>query len=324
MCRTIRMERNPDIPIQTAILESNNLDELAVFYSEWGACYKQISPGKFNGSIRMAATKDFSIFNDIWNQAVLVRGTIPLGTRVFSATTMLDNSQRYKDIVLKEGELITVANGIEIDYQTLGSCDGLAVSMSEAAVENYLAVTGRRVGWNGEREAIVPLACSTDAVAVGNRWKQILSCLIKPPNQQKQALDKLGKWALNEILDSVTAAGSRLLPESSRRKRLAIAGRARDYLEQNNDRPVTLGELCAEIGGNERTLLMGFTELMGCSPGTYHRAYRYNLARNDLLNADSDASVTEIAMRWGFYHLGRFSTGYHKQFSETPSATLGR
>ena len=324
MCRNDPMEKFTDDPIQTATLESDDLNELAALYPDQWASYQQISPGAFKGSLRMAATPDLSIINDVWNQAILVRGTIPLGMRFFAGTTELDVPQRYKETVLKGGELITVANGVKIDYQTLGPFEGMGVSVSEDTVENYLTVTGRRVDWQGEREAIVPLPCGKDALALGNRWKQILACLMNPPDQNIQALEQLGKWALDEILDSVTAAGSRLLPESSHRKRLALAIRARDYLERNDTRSVTLSELCAEVQGNERTLLMGFTELMGCSPGTYHRAYRYNLARADLLDAVPGTTVTEIAMRWGFYHLGRFSTGYHKQFAETPSATLAR
>lgn len=240
----------------------------------------------------------------------------------FAGTTGLDVPQRYKESVLKGGELITVASGANIDYQTLGPFEGLGVSVAEDAVDTYLTVTGRRVDWQGKREAIVSLPGGDKALALGKRWKQILSCLMNPPVQNIKALEQLGKWALDEVLDSVTASGSRLLPESSHRKRLALAIKARDYLERNDARSVSLGELCAEMGGNERTLLMGFTELMGCSPGKYHRAYRYNLARADLLDAAPGTTITEIAMRRGFWHLGRFSTGYRNQFAETPSDTL--
>jgi AraC-like DNA-binding protein len=46
--------------------------------------------------------------------------------------------------------------------------------------------------------------------------------------------------------------------------------------------------------------------------------------RADLLRADTDESVTRIAMKWGFRHLGRFAVGYRDRFGETPSQTRRR
>jgi AraC-like DNA-binding protein len=35
-------------------------------------------------------------------------------------------------------------------------------------------------------------------------------------------------------------------------------------------------------------------------------------------------NLTELAMEFGFFHLGRFSEQYRKQFGELPSETLKR
>ena len=54
------------------------------------------------------------------------------------------------------------------------------------------------------------------------------------------------------------------------------------------------------------------------------RRIRLQLVRRDLLAAGPEERVTDVAMRWGFYHLGRFSRLYAAQFGELPSATHRR
>ena len=45
--------------------------------------------------------------------------------------------------------------------------------------------------------------------------------------------------------------------------------------------------------------------------------------RADLIRADPRSTrVTDVAMRWGFFHQSRFAQQYREQFQELPSATL--
>ncbi|HJS32464.1 MAG TPA: helix-turn-helix domain-containing protein, partial [Alphaproteobacteria bacterium] len=62
----------------------------------------------------------------------------------------------------------------------------------------------------------------------------------------------------------------------------------------------------------------------GVSPMQYLRNARYAKIRGDLVRADGEAGVTEVALRWGITHMGRFSIEYRRRFGESPSQTLGR
>src|SRR6185295_650419 len=44
--------------------------------------------------------------------------------------------------------------------------------------------------------------------------------------------------------------------------------------------------------------------------------------RRELLRASPEATTTEIAMRCGIGHLGRFAAAYRERYGETPSTTL--
>ena len=102
------------------------------------------------------------------------------------------------------------------------------------------------------------------------------------------------------------------------------ARRARDVMEAKRHEPLALTEVSAEVGVSVRTLQYAFQSYFGISPAKYHTVRRLTGAREDLREADpSEASVTDIAFRWGFFHLGRFSLAYGKHFGELPSKTLG-
>jgi AraC-like DNA-binding protein len=46
--------------------------------------------------------------------------------------------------------------------------------------------------------------------------------------------------------------------------------------------------------------------------------------RDALLCADGQSTVTMVALRYGFAHLGRFSAYYQRTYGEPPSITLRR
>jgi AraC-like DNA-binding protein len=74
-----------------------------------------------------------------------------------------------------------------------------------------------------------------------------------------------------------------------------------------------------------RALEKGFVREFGIPPMAYLRQVRLARARNDLINGDPDTlTVSAVALRWGFGHLGRFGAVYQERYGEPPSRTLRR
>jgi len=99
--------------------------------------------------------------------------------------------------------------------------------------------------------------------------------------------------------------------------RLAI-----DYINAHLNTGLRITDLIAATGVAERTLFKHFKDFMGVTPMGYVRNVRYLQARLALQSAGAEEGVTEIAMRFGFTHMGRFSVGYRRRFGESPSQTL--
>jgi len=100
--------------------------------------------------------------------------------------------------------------------------------------------------------------------------------------------------------------------------------RAIEYMQANLGAAIGLPEIVEASGVPGRTLLQHFRDFKGMSPIRYLRTARYEKVREALHRAEPEENVTEIAARWGFNHLGRFSVDYRRRFGETPSATLRR
>lgn len=98
--------------------------------------------------------------------------------------------------------------------------------------------------------------------------------------------------------------------------------RAYQYILAHYDRDITIEELVEVSGVSIRSLYAGFKRYKGVSPMLALKNRRLEAVREDLLHAESVDSVTSVALKWGFSHLGNFSRDYFRRFGEHPSETL--
>lgn len=97
------------------------------------------------------------------------------------------------------------------------------------------------------------------------------------------------------------------------------------YLYEHADQEITMETLVEQSGVSARSLYAGFQRFHGTTPMAYLKSERLCRARAELLAADpAQVTVTEIATKWNFFHLGRFSGYCRKAFGEPPSVTLKR
>jgi AraC-like DNA-binding protein len=108
------------------------------------------------------------------------------------------------------------------------------------------------------------------------------------------------------------------------RASLDLARQAEALALANHDQPLNITALCHLLRVSERTLRKAFRITYGLSPCRHLRLLRLLRVRQALMSPSSCQvpTVTEIAMRFGFAELGRFSVEYRKVFGESPSATL--
>jgi AraC-like DNA-binding protein len=97
--------------------------------------------------------------------------------------------------------------------------------------------------------------------------------------------------------------------------------RALEWLRSHLADPVRLDSLALASGSTPRTLERHFREFLGTTPLGWTRRMRLARARQALLNAGPEDTVTNIALSNGFTQLGRFAADYRRAFGELPSST---
>ncbi|WP_157218338.1 AraC family transcriptional regulator [Flavisphingomonas formosensis] len=100
--------------------------------------------------------------------------------------------------------------------------------------------------------------------------------------------------------------------------------RALDYIEQNLREEISIEAVIEASAVSARALYAGFERFVGTPPQLYIRNRRLDGVRGALSEACAPTTVSELALEWGFTHLGRFSSEYRRRFGELPSDTLRR
>ena len=101
--------------------------------------------------------------------------------------------------------------------------------------------------------------------------------------------------------------------------------RAEEFILAHLRDPISRADICAAAKVSARSLSRQFVHRHAIGPMTFLKQRRLEAAQRSLLAADpAERSVTDVAMEWGLYHLGRFSVEYRAAFGEPPSRTLGR
>ena len=100
-------------------------------------------------------------------------------------------------------------------------------------------------------------------------------------------------------------------------------GRAEEYIRENLKNTITRDQLAEVSGSSIRTLSRAFEKKYGFGPKAFIKKCRLNSAYLELLSSDSEmTTVTQIALEYGFKHIGKFAIEYKKTFWESPSTSL--
>ena len=178
-----------------------------------------------------------------------------------------------------------------------------------------------------ERSKVLAPGEQLVSVVKDNRVRMLRATVIDilgmPPSVE--LTDERARLAQRDVIEIVNALDAGIEePEVDRTSATWITQECIALADSLDPMPAT-AELACAVGVSDRWVRAAFRKMYGVSASVFFQARAMDGARRQLQAAlPGDATVTEVAMRCGFWHLGRFSATYRGYFGELPSETLAR
>ncbi|AKV10064.1 hypothetical protein B723_28145 [Pseudomonas fluorescens NCIMB 11764] len=293
--------------------------------SKWQQDYVQISAGQFSGSLTEISLGPIQIFREAMNKSVDQHGRPWENSFAVGVPLVVEGEGFWCGDRLEKNSIFFLKPNSELKFKTPINSDICVAVIDSSALQQYAEeieeiCIGHILQLNGASE-VPELICNS----FRHTFLKVINGINSNPNALACPSTRL--TLLDDVMSSFFSGFISLnkLPKVTHAQLVHrhIVEKAREYILSRKSEPPSVLEICEELRISRRTLHYGFIKVLGINPVTFLRYLRLNGARRELLTADPTLSmVSDIAARWGFWHMGMFSTYYKELFGELPSCTL--
>lgn len=201
----------------------------------------------------------------------------------------------------------------------------LIIRIDRSLLERHCQqMLGRTLRNQIEFDSCLPL--NTEA---GARWLRMVSwvydCLSVDEQLSPLMATQLESGLVSMLLTNQPNSYSQELCAEGPSLAPAFVKRVERYIEDHAHEAISIVDMAEYAGVSSRSLFTGFRRYRNTSPMLYLKEIRLRRVNEELRGLRSGSeTVTAVAFRWGFSHLGHFTTDYKRRFGESPSETLAR
>ncbi len=308
-------------------LALDDVDELQLVFPDWELEFSQLGAGRYCAEIQYVPLAGVECRWGRVNRLTQARGMTMLP--LYSFTPITDSSAQWRH----RGRQLRIGQ-VEIMAPT-DPFDALAAADTEAGAIGVMASTleeTARVLFRMELADLLPAhwVHTPDLPhfqTLEAEIERVLALGREAPERLAEPHEaaRIRARCLTTVCRLFEPADPPVLSRWTERERRDLAVRADDFIEQHLAEPLVTEDLCRHLGVGRVVLSYLFDEAFGSTPMTYVRLRRLNRIRAELKAADGrQATVADIAGRFGFRDPARFEREYRRHFGERPAQTLAR
>lgn len=306
-------------------ISSQDIDELSQAVRFWDHEYQRLQPGLFMGELQQIHIGGIQLLRAAWSQALLARGQSPPGTIAFGVHLSVQGKATWRNYGCDQRHLL-VNPDREVALKATDGYEIAVITIDKMRLQNQIQRFCPSLDKTWQQQTVLqPEPESLKALAAYLRlffaWvKRHPQSLGQSPLQTVFVQD-----IFSLLLTAIASTIDQPAPRPYAAKRIRLVKQAEELVNANPHQPLTLATLCRALQTSERTLIYSFQDVFDMSPMAYFKAQRLNGVHRQLKAADPEvARVKDIALQWGFQHMGHFSQDYKAMFNESPSQTLRR
>jgi AraC-like DNA-binding protein len=308
----------------------DSFDEMAAFMASADVELVRSTSGRFEGTLMLADLGRVTVNWIRISAPLIVRATSRWRGRLFLLRMNPEGGPVMANgHVLDEHRLVVYGPGAFQHAWTKPPGDGVQLLIVSTRADDLDRVS---VSLTGERFSSGPGLCtllqptSATIAALRHLAEYQRSTLDDLPAADGGRRMQMAEEMLSAVVLAVTSDDRRKVGhEWSGDFHARVVDRAEDFFRRRIGERIYLAQVCRAAGATERQLQRAFQAVYGVSPNRYLKLHRLHLARRALRNgAFANATVGNVATRFGFQDFGRFAIAYRGLFGEAPSMTLGR
>lgn len=301
----------------------DDFEEFAQIVRQWDLDLRQIDSGLFQTELSQIASQDLQLSKSIFNRKLDQNGSAPKGLRTFAILNNASTPMVWRGNFVDQQKIMVFPQDGELEGSSDPGFDVFTISFTDELLSEVIDIIGVDstqyiLSGSGVRNSD-PNKIEEVRKTLSNVLNEIT--LASPRMTQDQFQYQI-EYEIPRALVLALSKGSRNRKKPSPYSRYLALRRVREYIDSNTFEDVTVRDLCKVSGVSERTLRYAFEENLGVSPNNFIKMFRLNRVKRDLRMTDpSDKNISDIANRWGFWHMGQFASDYRKLFGELPSET---
>ncbi len=283
----------------------------------WNLDYHQIDPGRFSAFVAARKVGDIWVMIKQVNLRIEVLGTPPTD-HITIISPDAGQSLWTNGFRLEESDALLLQPDASVHL--LGGPTTVVQAHIPTGLLRRLGMSDSDIRTIANRDGALVVNLASEA-ARSLRWLMSSAVFAQDrfAGQEREAL-KLAASAGRVALSAINQQRHADVPRSESWRTIS---RAREFIETNLHRPIKMRHVSDYAAASVSKLERTFQRELCITPSRYILVRRLHAVHCNLKSViRRDAKVSDLAMQYGFRHLGRFSAAYRAHFGELPSQTL--